>query len=189
MLPPENSKLEADKNIIIGNVALFGATGGQAYICGIAGERFCVRNSGATAVVEGCGDHGLEYMTGGTAVILGRTGRNLAAGMSGGIAYVLDTHHDLYKKINSQLVLVEEIETSYDKNELLKLIQKHYDETGSALAKKILDSFDEYIPNFKKIIPKDYKRMLNEISRCEEKGYSYQDAVMEAFKTITQKGA
>ncbi|MBP5751543.1 MAG: glutamate synthase subunit alpha, partial [Treponema sp.] len=165
-------------NIIIGNVALFGATGGEAYINGIAGERFCVRNSGATAVVEGCGDHGLEYMTGGTVVILGKTGRNLAAGMSGGIAYVLDAHHDLYKRLNSQLVSVEEIENSHDRNELQRLIKKHYDETGSKLAKKILDNFEEKLPDFKKIIPNDYKRMLNEISRGEEQGFNHQEAVM-----------
>ncbi|MBP5441863.1 MAG: glutamate synthase large subunit [Treponema sp.] len=189
VLPPEQSELEADQNIIIGNVALFGATGGEAYINGIAGERFCVRNSGATAVVEGCGDHGLEYMTGGTVVILGKTGRNLAAGMSGGIAYVLDAHHDLYKRLNSQLVSVEEIENSHDRNELQRLIKKHYDETGSKLAKKILDNFEEKLPDFKKIIPNDYKRMLNEISRGEEQGFNHQEAVMEAFRKLTQKGA
>ncbi|MDY2840706.1 MAG: glutamate synthase large subunit [Treponema sp.] len=176
---------KAEENIIIGNVALFGATSGQAYINGIAGERFCVRNSGATAVVEGCGDHGLEYMTGGVAVVLGSTGRNFAAGMSGGVAYVLDVNHDLYKKLNKDLVTMSELSDSHDIEVLKTLVEKHVKETGSELGTKILNHFDSYLPNFKKIIPNDYQKMLTEIAHCEERGLSHDDAVMEAFKKIT----
>ncbi len=175
----------AQENIIIGNVALFGATSGEAYINGIAGERFCVRNSGATVVSEGCGDHGLEYMTGGTAVILGKTGRNLAAGMSGGIAYVLDVNHDLYHRINKQLVTMQEVTDEHDAAFLKSVIQKHLKETGSETAAKILSDFESYIAHFKKIIPNDYQRMLTEISRAEERGLNHDDAVLEAFYATT----
>ena len=184
--PHKNAKLVAEDNIIIGNVALFGATSGEAYIRGIAGERFAVRNSGARAVVEGCGDHGLEYMTGGTVVILGRTGRNLAAGMSGGIAFVLDEQHDLYKRVNKQLVSLEEVESAHDKEELKKLLAAHYEATRSSVAERILADFDTAVKAFKKIIPNDYKRMLIEIGRSEEKGFSHDEAVMEAFKVVTK---
>ena len=183
--PNKKATFVPEENIIVGNVALFGATSGQAFINGVAGERFCVRNSGATAVVEGCGDHGLEYMTGGVAVILGQTGRNLAAGMSGGIAYVLDVNHDLYKKVNKQLVAMTEVTDSHDIEVLKGLIEKHEKETGSRLAAKILADFDAYIPNFKKIIPNDYQRMLTEIGKAEERGLSHDDAVLEAFKVVT----
>lgn len=182
---PENANFNAEENIIIGNVALFGATSGEAYINGIAGERFAVRNSGATVVVEGCGDHGLEYMTGGTAVILGHTGRNFAAGMSGGIAYVLDLNHDLYLRLNKQLVSMSEITDSHDANILKSIIQKHAKETDSKLAKKIIDNFDSYLPHFKKIIPNDYHKMMIEISKAEERGLLHEEAVLEAFKKIT----
>ena len=182
---PENANFNAEENIIIGNVALFGATSGEAYINGIAGERFAVRNSGATVVVEGCGDHGLEYMTGGTAVILGHTGRNFAAGMSGGIAYVLDLNHDLYLRLNKQLVSMSEITDSHDVNILKSIIQKHAKETDSKLAKKIIDNFDSYLPHFKKIIPNDYHKMMIEISKAEERGLLHEEAVLEAFKKIT----
>ncbi|MCQ2583726.1 MAG: glutamate synthase large subunit [Treponema sp.] len=183
--PNSKAKFVPEENIIVGNVALFGATSGQAFINGVAGERFCVRNSGATAVVEGCGDHGLEYMTGGVAVILGATGRNLAAGMSGGVAYVLDTNHDLYKKVNKQLVAMTEVTDSHDVEVLKDLIEKHMKETGSQLAKKILSNFDSYLPNFKKIIPHDYQRMLSEIANAEQRGLDHDEAVLEAFKKVT----
>ncbi len=183
--PSKNAPYKAEENIIIGNVALFGATSGEAYINGIAGERFCVRNSGATVVVEGCGDHGLEYMTGGTAVILGPTGRNLAAGMSGGIAYVLDMDHQLYKAVNKQLVSMGEVTEQHDIAMLKNLIEKHTKETGSELGARILADFDSYLPSFKKIIPNDYHRMLVEISHAEERGLPHEDAVLEAFKKIT----
>ncbi len=183
--PSAASNLAAEENIIIGNVALFGATSGEAYINGVAGERFAVRNSGATAVVEGCGDHGLEYMTGGVVAILGPTGRNLAAGMSGGIAFVLDESHNLYKKVNKELVSMEDITTAHDKELLFRLINNHFKETGSKVAERILSKFDESLSNFKKIIPNDYKKMLEEIAKSEQKGSSHEEAVMEAFKIVT----
>jgi len=184
--PDSKFKGDAGENIIIGNVALFGATGGEAYINGIAGERFCVRNSGAVAVVEGCGDHGLEYMTGGTVVILGPTGRNLAAGMSGGTAYVFDEKHDLYKKVNKQMISMEEISTEHDRQILHHLLEKHLAETGSKTAKKILDDFDGAVQYFKKIIPNDFKKMVQEIARAEKNGLTRNEAVMEAFKVVTK---
>ena len=183
--PSPKAEYKAEENIIIGNVALYGATSGEAFIAGIAGERFCVRNSGATAVVEGCGDHGLEYMTGGTAVILGNTGRNLAAGMSGGIAYILDMDHTLYRRVNKQLVSMGEVGERHDVELLKSLIQKHVAETGSELGKRILADFDGYLPHFKKIVPNDYQRMLTEISHAEERGLQHDEAVLEAFKKIT----
>ena len=185
VFPPKAFTGNAEENIIVGNVALFGATSGQAFIRGIAGERFCVRNSGATVVAEGCGDHGLEYMTGGTAVILGPTGRNLAAGMSGGTAYVLDEKHDMYKRLNKELVTVSEVTDSHDVEVLKGLIEKHTKETGSELGKKILKEFDSYLPNFKKIVPNDYHRMMVEISKAEERGLNHEEAVLEAFYTTT----
>ncbi len=179
--PDANSKFVAKDNIIIGNVALYGATQGQAYINGIAGERFCVRNSGAVAVVEGCGDHGCEYMTGGRVVVLGNTGKNFAAGMSGGIAYVLDMKHDLYLKLNKQMVTMSEVTEKYDINELKNLIKAHYKETQSPFAKEILDNFDAKLPYFKKITPNDYQKMTVTISRLEEKGIKHEQAELEAF--------
>ena len=176
----------ADENIIIGNVALFGATSGEAYIEGIAGERFAVRNSGATAVVEGCGDHALEYMTGGTVVILGETGRNVAAGMSGGVAYIYDKNHSLYKKLNKALVCMEEVKDESDKESLKRLLQNHVKETGSAKGKKILENFESECENFKKIIPNDYKRMLEEIAASESHGIRHEEAVMKAFLEVTK---
>ena len=183
--PSKNATYKAEENIIIGNVALYGATSGEAYINGLAGERFCVRNSGAVAVAEGCGDHGLEYMTGGTAVILGPTGRNLAAGMSGGIAYVLDENHDLYLRLNKQLVSMGEVTDKHDIDTLRDLIERHTKETGSKLGKKILADFDTYIKSFKKIIPNDYQRMMTEIAKGEARGLNHEESVMEAFKVVT----
>lgn len=179
--PDKKSEFVAKDNIIIGNVALYGATQGQAYINGIAGERFCVRNSGAVAVVEGCGDHGCEYMTGGRVVVLGNTGKNFAAGMSGGIAYVLDMKHDLYLKLNKQMVTMSEVTEKYDINELKNLIKAHYKETQSPFAKEILDNFDAKLPFFKKITPNDYQKMTVTISRLEEKGIKHEQAELEAF--------
>ena len=162
----------AEQNIIVGNVAFFGATSGSGFISGIAGERFGVRNSGATIVTEGCGDHGLEYMTGGFAVILGKTGKNLCAGMSGGVAYVLDEDHDLYTRLNTDLVTMYKLD---DKTTALKsdgrgenpdvlklheLIENHAKETGSIKAKKILSDWPNYIGKFKKVIPDDYLSVL-----------------------------
>ncbi len=182
--PTAGSTFPPEENIIIGNVALYGATGGEAYIGGIAGERFCVRNSGANAVAEGCGDHGCEYMTGGRVVILGATGKNFAAGMSGGIAYVLDENHELYLRLNKQMVDMEAVTERHDGEELRTLIEHHVRETGSPLGKRVLDHFQEYLPKFKKIIPRDYKRMITTIGQMEEKGMSHEKATMEAFYAV-----
>ena len=179
--PPKESRFKAEDNIIIGNVALYGATSGEAYVNGIAGERFCVRNSGAYAVCEGVGDHGCEYMTGGRVVILGKTGRNFAAGMSGGLAYVYDEAHDLYLKLNKELVTMGKVTEKHDIEELHTMIEKHFAATGSLLAKRMLDNFDVYLPNFKKITPNDYNRMLGLIGKFEEKGLDAEQAVLEAF--------
>ncbi len=185
--PQANVKFKQDENIIIGNVALYGATSGKAFINGVAGERFCVRNSGATAVVEGVGEHGCEYMTGGRVVILGKTGKNFAAGMSGGIAYVLDEDRDLYTRLNKNLVSLEAVTSKYDVLELKNLIQEHVQRTNSTKGKEILDNFGDYLPKFKKIIPHDYKRMLNAIVQMEEKGLSSEQAQIEAFYANTRK--
>ena len=185
--PPKGIKFKEDENIIIGNVALYGATSGKAYINGVAGERFCVRNSGATAVVEGVGDHGCEYMTGGRVVVLGRTGKNFAAGMSGGIAYVLDEDRTLYTRMNKEMVSVESVTDKYDVFELKEMIQDHVAYTNSAKGKEILDNFGHYLPLFKKIIPNDYKKMLNTIVQMEEKGLSSEQAQIEAFYAVATK--
>lgn len=182
--PDDNAAYKAEENIIIGNVALYGATSGEAYINGIAGERFCVRNSGAYAVCEGTGDHGCEYMTGGRAVILGPTGKNFAAGMSGGIAYVLDENYDFYLRLNKALVTMTGVEEKHDIEELRTMIEKHVEATGSAKGKRILHDFANYLPYFKKIVPNDYSRMLQEISRFEEKGLSRDEAELEAFYSV-----
>ncbi|MBO7583422.1 MAG: glutamate synthase large subunit [Treponema sp.] len=183
---------DAASNIIVGNVALFGATSGTAFINGVAGERFCVRNSGATVVAEGCGDHGLEYMTGGTAVILGGTGKNLCAGMSGGVAYVLDENHDLYKRLNHELVKVYALDDETttlrgaDDEELLhSLIEQHVAETGSERAKEILADWAYYKTCFKKIIPNDYLKIMTEIYAEEAAGKQYDEAVLDAFRKCT----
>ena len=185
--PPKGSTFKQDENVIIGNVALYGATSGKAFINGVAGERFCVRNSGAAAVVEGVGDHGCEYMTGGRVVVLGTTGKNFAAGMSGGIAYVLDEENDLYIRVNKEMILMSEITNKYDVIELKEMIEEHVACTGSKKGKHILDNFGEYLPKFKKIIPYDYDRMLKTIVQMEEKGLSAEQAQIEAFYANTNK--
>jgi glutamate synthase (ferredoxin) len=182
-----NSPIDPGSNIIVGNVALYGATSGEAYIGGIAGERFCVRNSGAEAVVEGVGDHGCEYMTGGYAVILGPVGKNFAAGMSGGTAFVLDSRHDLYRKINKELILMRPVQDKEDEEKLKALITNHVRETGSPRGKEILDNWENSILLFKKVIPADYSRMLTAIRRLEDRGASREQAELEAFYTV-QKG-
>ena len=183
---PAGVKYKKDENIIIGNVALYGATSGKAFISGVAGERFCVRNSGASAVVEGVGDHGCEYMTGGRVVVLGKTGKNFAAGMSGGIAYVLDEDNDLYTRMNKEMVFSEEISNKYDVMELKDMIKEHVALTNSEKGKAILDNFSEYLPKFKKVIPYDYNRMLMAIVQMEEKGLSSEQAQIEAFYANTR---
>ena len=185
--PPKASKFVHEDNIIIGNVALYGATSGKAFINGVAGERFCVRNSGATAVVEGTGDHGCEYMTGGRVVVLGRTGKNFAAGMSGGIAYVLDEDRDLYLRVNKSLVSMSPVTQKFDIEELRGLIAEHVAATGSPLGKRILDNFEDYLPSVKKILPHDYSRMMQTIAQFEEKGMTREQAEIDAFYACTQQ--
>ena len=185
--PKADAGFCAKDNIIIGNVALYGATSGKAFICGIAGERFCVRNSGAIAVAEGCGDHGCEYMTGGRAVILGKTGKNFAAGMSGGIAYVLDSDHDLYLRLNKQMVTISAVTERHDAHELRQMIEAHVQETGSAFGREILAHFPEYLPKFKKIVPVDYQKMISTIGQMEEKGMDHETATMEAFYRVSKE--
>ena len=179
--PPKNSGYCPEENIIIGNVALYGATSGEAYICGMAGERFCVRNSGAVAVVEGVGEHGCEYMTGGRVVILGSTGKNFAAGMSGGIAYVLDEKNHLYRNLNKAMISIEAVDSKYDIAELRTLIERHVEHTGSPKGRRILEDFDMFLPKFKKIIPNDYKRMMTLSAKMEERGLDSEQAQIEAF--------
>ena len=182
--PKEEATFKPSENVIIGNVALYGATSGEAYIRGMAGERFAVRNSGASAVVEGVGDHGLEYMTGGTVVILGQTGKNLAAGMSGGVAYVYDPNHDLYMRLNKQLVNTYEVTGKADKEVLEELLNKHYTYTDSDVAKKILSNLDEELSNFKKIVPKDYEKITTLIQELKTKGYHEDEASLMAFEQV-----
>ena len=185
--PPANRGYKAEENMIAGNVALYGATSGKAFINGVAGERFAVRNSGAYAVVEGVGEHGCEYMTGGRVVVLGPTGKNFAAGMSGGIAYVLDEDNRLYQNLNKAMISVETMENKYDVIELKAMIEEHVKETGSKRGQMVLDHFDVYLPKFKKIIPNDYKKMIALSAKFEEKGMSPQQAQMEAFNESFQK--
>ena len=186
--PPRSVKYKHEDNIIIGNIALYGATSGKAFINGVAGERFAVRNSGATAVVEGVGDHGCEYMTGGKVVVLGTTGKNFAAGMSGGIAYVLDMGNDLYKRLNKEMISIEAVTDKYEVSELKHLIMDHVNYTNSEIGKRILENFEGYLPKFKKIIPKDYKKMMNMIVAFEEKGLSREKAAIEAFYKVKNGG-
>ena len=184
--PPKDAKFQADENIIIGNVALFGATSGKAFIAGVAGERFCVRYSGATVVVEGVGDHGCEYMTGGCAVILGKTSKNFAAGMSGGIAYVLDEESDLYTKLNKALVGFSKVTHPEDVAQLKELITEHVARTHSVRGQEILDQFDAYLPKFKKIVPHDYAKMLRSIRQFMDQGLPQEEAKIEAFYVNTK---
>lgn len=179
--PPENIRFKPEDNIIIGNVAFYGATSGEAYIAGVAGERFCVRNSGVSAVVEGVGEHGCEYMTGGRVVVLGKTGKNFAAGMSGGIAYVLDEDNHLYRNLNKEMISIEKVDNPYDKQELKNMLEKHVAATNSEKGRRVLENFETYVPKFKKIIPNDYKRMLTLSAKLEEKGLSSEQAQIEAF--------
>ena len=183
--PPKTAAFKADENIIIGNVALYGATSGKAFIAGRAGERFCVRNSGAAAVVEGVGDHGCEYMTGGRVVVLGETGKNFAAGMSGGVAYVWDPRRDLYLRLNKELVSLEPVAETRDLEELRDLIAEHVQATGSERGRAILADFEYSAANFKKILPRDYAKMLQAIAQREGQGMGRDEAELEAFYAVT----
>jgi len=181
VFPASNSPFIAEDNIIIGNVAFYGATDGDAYIRGKAGERFCVRNSGARTVVEGVGDHGCEYMTGGRVVVLGATGRNFAAGMSGGIAYVYDPNNKFKNQVNAEMILLEQITESYENNEVHLMIRNHLKFTGSTVAHRILENWEESVLDFVKVIPKDYKRMFESIEQGKKMGLSSEQAIMAAF--------
>jgi len=187
--PPRGATFAPEENIIIGNVALYGATSGEAYIGGVAGERFCVRNSGVNAVVEGIGDHGCEYMTGGRVVILGETGRNFAAGMSGGTAYVLDLKGDFATRCNKEMVSLSKLEDKEEISELEGLIQRHAEYTGSPRGKTVLASWKAYLPKFVKVLPNDYARVLASLKKVRESGLSGEDAVMAAFVENTRDAA
>ena len=178
--PPRHSIFVPERNILVGNVVLYGATGGEAYIRGLAGERFCVRNSGAAAVVEGVGDHGCEYMTGGRVAVIGPTGRNFAAGMSGGVAYVLDETGDFQQRCNLEMVDLEGVEASEDLTELREMLAKHVRYTQSTVAERILDEWDETRRQFVKVMPKDYKRILAAMEKARQTGIPEEEAVMEA---------
>ncbi|MEZ5277392.1 MAG: hypothetical protein R3F07_13515 [Opitutaceae bacterium] len=183
--PPRGSKFKPEENILIGNVAFYGATFGTAFINGIAGERFCVRNSGVRAVVEGVGDHGCEYMTGGEVIVLGATGRNFGAGMSGGVAYILDLKGDfISRQLNQDMVntygLIE-----CENNEIARvreMIEKHVEYTGSPRGHWVLDQWTEILPKFVKVLPRDYERMLDAFRKVEEQGLSGDEAAMAAFE-------
>jgi glutamate synthase (NADPH/NADH) large chain len=182
VFPPRESGFVAEENIIVGNVALYGATGGEAYIRGMAGERFCVRNSGVDAVVEAVGDHGCEYMTGGRVVVLGATGRNFAAGMSGGIAYVLDEGGTFPTRVNPQMVDLERLEGPAEITEVRRLVERHLAHTSSELARRVLDDWDAKVTKFVKVIPRDYRRMLDAIDRARDQGLAGDEAIMVAFE-------
>jgi glutamate synthase (ferredoxin) len=187
--PPEQSTFVPEENIIVGNVALYGATGGEAYIRGMAGERFCVRNSGVHAVVESVGDHGCEYMTGGRVVVLGPTGRNFAAGMSGGVAYVLDKNGTFQARCNLQMVALETL-TDPDEIEMVwKMVQRHQTYTRSELAAAVLADWQQMVPKFVKIMPKDYKRVLQSMKRVQDSGLSGEEAIMAAFEANARDAA
>ena len=185
--PPKHAAYRPEDNIIIGNVALYGATSGKAFINGMAGERFAVRNSGAWAVVEGVGDHGCEYMTGGRVMVLGPTGKNFAAGMSGGIAYVWDEDRDLYLRLNKALVSMEPVTEKHDVAEIRQMLTEHIAATGSPKAKEILGCLDQKASCFKKILPRDYERMTNIINEFVDQGMDRQQAEVEAFYISTKE--
>ncbi len=175
--PPEGSPFAPEEQVIVGNVVLYGATGGEVFVSGLAGERFCVRNSGALAVVEGVGDHGCEYMTGGRVVVLGPVGRNFAAGMSGGIAYVHDPEATLAERLNPELVDLEPLDEE-DKAFLATVVRRHQEETGSPLAARLLEEAPGVWGRFVKVMPRDYRRVLEATREAEAKGQDPAEAVM-----------
>ncbi len=177
--PPEGSPFAAEEQIIAGNVILYGATGGEVFIRGQVGERFCVRNSGAVAVVEGVGDHGCEYMTGGRVVVLGPTGRNFGAGMSGGVAYVHDPDRTFGRRFNPEMVDLEPLGPE-DREWLAEIVGRHHDETGSAVAERLLARWASALEDMVKVMPRDYRRVLEATARAAEAGVSVDEAVMAA---------
>jgi glutamate synthase (ferredoxin) len=187
--PPKGSTFVPEENVIIGNVAFYGATGGEAYIRGVAGERFCVRNSGLKAVVEGVGDHGCEYMTGGTVIVLGSTGRNFAAGMSGGIAYVLDKNGAFPSHCNRQMVQLYGVEEAEDIELLRTLIRHHAEYTGSQQAWNLLTSWEHVVDKFVKVYPNDYRRVIEAQKKIRKAGFSEEEAVMAAFEENVRDAA
>jgi glutamate synthase (ferredoxin) len=182
VFPPRTATFVAEENVIIGNVAFYGATGGEAYVRGTAGERFCVRNSGVAAVVEGVGDHGCEYMTGGRVVVLGPTGRNFAAGMSGGVAYVLDEAGRFAGHCNKEMVSLTKLDDVEEINIVHGMIFRHAQLTGSRRAQEILATWNSWVPFFVRVMPNDYKRVLEAQKRMRETGLSPEDAEMAAFE-------
>jgi glutamate synthase (ferredoxin) len=189
LYPPESSTFVAEDNIITGNVALYGATAGEAYIRGMAGERFCVRNSGVSAVVESVGDHGCEYMTGGRVVVLGQTGRNFAAGMSGGVAYILDETGEFPARCNMQMVSLEKIEDPAEAEKVRQMIDRHAKYTGSKKASNVLAKWEQVLPKFVKVMPKDYKRVLEFIRKAKDSGLDGEQAIMSAFEANAKDAA
>jgi glutamate synthase (ferredoxin) len=187
--PPKNSTFVPEENIITGNVAFYGATSGEAYIRGMAGERFCVRNSGVNAVVEAVGDHACEYMTGGTVVVLGPTGRNFAAGMSGGVAYVLDETGDFADRCNAAMVDLGKIDEEEEIEHVRLLIKRHTDYTSSQRAFKILALWEETMPKFVKVMPRDYQRVLQALKKARQSGLSGDDALNAAFEANSTDAA
>ncbi|MDQ0087417.1 glutamate synthase (ferredoxin) [Paenibacillus anaericanus] len=185
--PSAHATFAAEENIIVGNTSFYGATSGEAYVRGIAGERFAVRNSGANIVVEGVGDHGCEYMTGGVVVVLGGTGRNFAAGMSGGIAYVLDTDGGLVNRCNHEMVLLERVQDTAEAEEIQRLISRHTLYTDSPVGQQVLDNWNEYLPKFVRVIPKDYKVMLEQIRKFQDDGLQGEAALLAAFEASTRE--
>jgi glutamate synthase (NADPH/NADH) large chain len=181
VFPPRRSPFVAEENVIAGNVVLYGATGGHVFVRGLVGERFCVRNSGAVAVVEGVGDHGCEYMTGGRAVVLGPTGRNFAAGMSGGFAFVWDPHRTLYLRLNREMVDLDPLDDD-DREWLRAVVTRHLEETGSAVAERILTGWWNNVRHFTKVFPKDYKRVLEAKRDAIERGIDVDEAIMAAAR-------
>ncbi len=179
--PPKISGFKASENVILGNVAFYGATSGEAYIAGKAGERFCVRNSGVRTVVEGVGDHGCEYMTGGRVIVLGPTGRNFAAGMSGGVAYVLDVSGLFKQNCNQEMVDIENLQIEDDIAEVRELIARHVSFTDSELGKNVLGEWDMYESSFLKVMPRDYRKVLDALKRVEERGLTGEEAALAAF--------
>jgi glutamate synthase (NADPH/NADH) large chain len=185
--PSPQATFQAEDNVILGNTSFYGATSGEAYINGIAGERFAVRNSGANVVVEGVGDHGCEYMTGGVVAVLGGTGRNFAAGMSGGIAYVLDIDGDFNKRCNQEMVLLEQVEDALEAEQLRSLIERHVYYTESAVGTTVLNEWQTFLPKFVRVIPKDYKKMLAQISKVHAEGLQGEAALLAAFEASTRE--
>ena len=189
--PPKVSTFVAHENVITGNTGFYGATSGEAFIAGMAGERFCVRNSGVKAVIEGVGDHGCEYMTGGEVICIGSTGRNFGAGMSGGTAYVFDEEGDfISKRLNREMVNVYQLIESTDEEiaAVKARLERHVELTGSVRGQAILDDWDALLPKFVKVLPSDYERVLDAVARAESKGLRGDDAIQAAFEENVKAG-